>query len=76
MEDSVLMRWTASCDARSVIDNRGVGNGAAAEHGDTDREDSLVAAMLDPIDGDRGESKVKLSSNILAMMEGLGNVEG
>jgi len=49
-----------------VTENRGGGNGPAVEQGETERDDSLVAAVLDPIDGDRGEAKEKFSSNMLA----------
>lgn len=33
--------------------------------GDTEREDSRVAVVLDPIEGDRGASKLKFSSNMV-----------
>ena len=49
-----------------MTENLGGGNGPAVEQGETEREDSRVAAVLDPIDGDLGEAKEKFSSNMLA----------
>ena len=48
-----------------MTENRGGGNGPAAEQGDTERDDSRVAVVLDPIDGDLGEAKEKFSSNMV-----------
>jgi hypothetical protein len=52
-----------------VTDSRGGGNGAAHENGETDRDDSRVAALLEAIEGDRGESNEKFSSNMIAIFE-------
>lgn len=49
-----------------MTESRGGRNGPAVEQGETEREDSLVATVLDPIDGDLGEAKEKFSSNMLA----------
>lgn len=51
---------TEKCDVR---------NGPTAEQGETAREESLVAAVLESIDGEDGESKVKFSSNIVKVGE-------
>ena len=47
-----------------MTEKRGGGKGLLAVHGDTEREDSRVAVVVEPIDGDRGASKVNFSSNI------------
>jgi len=55
-----------SCAARSLIVNRGGGNGPSGEQGDTDRDVSrVVGALLDSREGDRLVSHEKFSSNIL-----------
>ena len=55
-----------------MIEYLGGGNGVDGEHGETDLDESLVALVLDPIDGDRDESKEKFSSNMLLDKEGGG----
>ena len=45
--------------------NRGGKSGLAGEQGETEREESLVAVVLEPIDGDLGVSKEKFSSNMV-----------
>lgn len=61
------MRWEAKWAARSVTDIRGGGKGVVLEQGETEREESLVAAVDEPIEGERGESKEKFSSNMVAV---------
>ena len=67
----MLMRWPASCAARSVTEKRAAGSGPMAEQGETDREVSRVeGALLESSDGDRAVSKVKLRSNIVLFAMG------
>lgn len=62
---------SANCEARSVTLKRGGGNTLVGEHGETERELSLVSVVevVEVRVGERGASKVKFSSNMLAVPE-------
>lgn len=48
-----------------MTEKRGGGKALLLEQGETERDDSRVAIVDDPIDGDRGVSKLKFSLNIV-----------
>lgn len=55
IRESLRIRESANCAERSVTEKRGGGNALVGEHGETDREESLVdESVVDVSVGEAG----------------------